>query len=463
MAIRNRIIAAICCGLLALQLQAQDQVDFWTLFDSFGSDGQWQYEFAQSAGWNYHPGNDPMHPVSAGGTSTMAHDTAGSLVRAQNLVNYYRDEEVDVIFFENVNDIHACTAQSKPAGSIHDAPWMPKESLTIHPLFDSYESAQRWAQDSLITAIKAVESTQRERVNTLLIPYSTPEGSGMRMTFLTTATQEGNCIIRVADKSYGVHVTPEMSIQEIIDKVTEWQFGAGWVDIDNGDGSVTFSFWTTTEETVAFDDNGTGITVSVSPAAQSSTLIYYYKQNDASHWEERSQWTSNISLYSTYKGLFGYLKEQLPDAQVFLFIPTYYYLDFSDQSLRNADGTFNAEAVQKLEVMQKWQHLKEFWLEVCEACGIEILDIESRCGIRLDNVENYYYSNNVHPKPAGYSQWVSTLLELLQEMEILQVANPNDREPEEGKAYSIDGRTLKETPRSGLYIKERFKIYKMPS
>lgn len=461
MAIRNRIIASICCVMLALQLQAQEQIDFWTLFDSLGSDGQWQYEFAQSSGWNFHPGDDAKHPVSAGGTSTAAYDTAGSLVRAKNLVNCYPGEEADIIFFENVNDIHSCSATSKPAGSVSDAPWMPKESLTIHAVFGSRELAQQWVQDSLITAIRAVDNAQRDRVNYVTIPYCTPEGSGTRITFITAATQEGDCIIRVANRTYGVHVTPEMTIQEIVNKVTEWHFGSGWVDIDNGDGSVTFSFWTTTEDAVTFDDNGTGITVSVSPDTKNSTLRYYYKEKDASHWEEPSQWTSNITLYSTYKGMFGYLKEQLPDAQVFLFIPTYYNLDFSDQTLRNADGTFNAEAVQRLEIMQKWQHLKEFWHEICEACGIEILDIESRCGIRLDNIENYYYSNDVHPKPAGYSQWAKTLLELLQEMELLQTPSLNGKDQMEGKTYSIDGKQLRETPRSGLFIKDRTKIYKM--
>ena len=467
MAIRNKSALILCLlwvltgNLLLAQEAEMPAMHYWTIFDSFGASGQWQSYYSGLTGWHYHTGNDEqLHPISYGGTSSSAREELGSLVRAQNLVNHHGDEPVDVIFFENVNDIHSCTANAKPYGSIEDKPWMPKERLKLHALFTSRAEAQQWATDSLMSVLADIEPDMRERCNTIALPYCTGEGSGTRISFLSTATEEGDLTITVSGKAYGVHVTTQMSIQQIVDKVTEWHFGPGWEDCDNGDGSVTFSFWTETQDQVTFDANDTGVTAQLTPDTRSTSLLYFFRGEPDTEWTVQECWTTAISLYSAYKGMFAYLKEALPQSKIFLFLPSYYYLDFSDETLRKADGTLDEEAIGNLQIMKQWQHLKEFWYEVCEACQIQILDIENTCGITTENVAQYYHSNDVHPNDDGYKCWAEALKKLMEQTFSLEGKTPEELNQ---KIYDIGGYELHEEPESGLYIKARKRVYKMPS
>lgn len=298
---------------------------FWTLWDSFGAQNSWQPRFAQLSGWQFSEADnkDPLHPISKGGTSSSAEVVQGSLQRARNLVALKDSRQVDVILFENVNDIHRSRAEHGPTGSVDDDPWMQRGRLSPDIVFDSEQAAEAYRRDSLASFLTSVPAAQREEVNVIDFPYH--EGS----------------------------------------------------------------------------------------EAEPRMLHAFYRGTDGSQWENPAYWTTFITLYSTYKGMFGYLQENFPEARIALVIPTYHQPHFDDPSLHNDDGTWNAEAYYSTTLQLQWKHLKEFWHEICPALGIEIINLESAAAIKLDDLERYYYPNDVHPRQEGYDLWADVLYQLL--------------------------------------------------
>ena len=388
---------------------------FWTLWDSFGASNSWQPRFAELTGWQFlaEENNDKRHPVSKGGTNTSAGDSQGSLERAQNLAALKGKHPIDVILFENVNDIHFCTDKRKPSGSLDDRPWMQQGRLTAHRCLDSRKQAETFIADSIEYVLKGIATEKRIDRNILEFPYLDSSNEGTRIEITSTAKQDGVFYIMVGNQKFGITVDTTMTRQDIVDKIVEWHYGSGWVDYDNGDGSVTLSFWTNTDMTIGFEANETGVEALITQDVQTKVLRLFFTGSGTDQWEDSRCWTSSISLYSTYKGLFGFLREEFPAARICLVIPTYHKADLEDLALRNTDGSWNEEAYLATHVQLQWKQLKAFWHEICPTLGIEIIDLEDASGIRLENLSQFYNANDVHPNLSGYDLWAETLSKLL--------------------------------------------------
>ena len=61
----------------------------------------------------------------------------------------------------------------------------------------------------------------------------------------------------------------------------------------------------------------------------------------------------------------------------------------------------------------RYRALIEIQKEVCNLFGIEYIDLNQKGSINLDNAEQYYYSNNVHPKIIGYEKWGEDIFRII--------------------------------------------------
>lgn len=356
---RNLIFTFSDGTQLTCPLQAISNISgqtFWTLFDSFGSGNVWQNKYVELTGAIFYPqlNTSPNMPVSIGGTNSGASSLNGTLGRAKNLVNYQSEYPIDIVFIENVNDI------SLPIGSINDQPWMQGDKIVCHegPLA-SYNEAVSYARFHLQNIRKETPISQRQRGNMLTFPYYKDNQTGTCIQIHTPAVQEGEIYLFIGKQKYSVKVNTSMNTHEIATQLSHLFFHGGWSYTNNGDSSLTLTYYTTTQETITFDGNGTGVTASVTTGLATAEYIYYFTGYSSNEWEDDNFWKTSISLYSTYKGLLEYLQSHLPETKIYWFIPSYWNVDFDDASIKNSDGSFNLALYQQTASYTKWMNLME--------------------------------------------------------------------------------------------------------
>lgn len=381
----------------------------WTLFDSLGDGNQWQPLLCRLTGMEFHPELN-YHLISYGGTTTEASMLNGTLPRAKLLVAQKDSLPIDVVLMENVNDINFFTPDSGTIGSMNDKPWMQGRKMRVHDgAFSSLGEAKKYVSEHMDSILGSVPDSLRAAGAMLAMPYLTPSDKGIRFSIKATPRQSGTFYITCGIYKTGIFVTPEMTASDIINRMMECFFGAGWTHIDNGDGSITFHYIYHKGRNFDVQTMDTGLEVNLEPADQSLEHILYFTGSSAEEWFEHDKWVDHISLYSTYKGLLEYLQKNLPQSRLYWVIPSYFNFDLSDPALRNADGTLNAAACRKTDIWQRWQKLKEFQLKMCKRYGIPVIDLSENCGITLSNMQTYYTSKNVHPSQAAYDLWAETI------------------------------------------------------
>ena len=388
---------------------------FWTLFDSLGASSQWQKTFVKLTEAIFHEElNSPSSkPISWGGSTTGPTGGDCGLARAKNLVSYKDSYPIDYLFIENINDMQK-VSNGVIKGSIADAPWMQGDEIVGREVFESQDAAWLYVNNNLQSVVSSVPAQNRKKGAYITFPYKATSQNAYLVKILSKATSNGTAYVVLDSQRFGIEVTTEMSIQDIINAIENYSFGAGWSDVDNGDGSITIGYYTNTSSVISFDANGTGIQSEVTKTYNTWQMVRYFTGYSASEWEEMDKWVDSISLWSMYKGLLEYLKENLPNTLIYWFIPTRYSVPLnSSAEYVKSDGTFDIDKYRQTDAYKNYKALTDCQKEVCDYYDIPVVDIESNCNINLFNLSTFYTNSNVHPKQAGYDRWALTLYNLI--------------------------------------------------
>lgn len=389
---------------------------FWSIFDSLGEGNTWQTELSKQTGAIFY-GDLNKKNLSYGGTSSSAESVIGSLGRAKKLVALKDSLPIDIVMFENVNDLNVIN-DAKKIGTIKDEPWMQGEKFVAAKApMDNFASAKAFCNSNISSILESVPIDERAAGSMLTFPYRNSKINGYDIEVESKASANGEFYIFIDGVRQAIGVTTAMSIDDIVKKIVNHYYTlSGWVAINNGDNSVNISYYTNTTKQVTFDDNSTGVKVVITETNRTNEYVYFYRGEDKEDWYDLSKWTDNITLYSCYKGLFEYLRRNLPDADLYLVLPTYYKVDFNDVSLKNDDGTYNEELHYNSSTQVSWRKLMDVQCAVAKLYDVPVLDVCNNSDINLQNIETYYKSNDVHPRNSGYIEWANTLCSMLREI-----------------------------------------------
>ena len=379
----------------------------WTIWDSLGENG-WQSDFVDLTGCDFYPSLNvsAVNPISKGGTTSLPYVDDGTQKRAMNLVARKNSYPIDVVIIENIND----KSLLSNTGLITDQPFMRSQRININTGATSYENAVAYANANLSTILGNVASADRKKGTVLAFNYTS--GSticGSKITFTGTPSVEGDMFVWWGSSKKSIHVTTGMSIYDLASAVEAYSWGSGVTDTNNGDGSVTITYYTATENRITFDANGTGVTATVTDSAAQGTYPMYYYGYNSTDWTDTTKWSATITLYSVYKGLLEYLISELPEAEIYWSMPWNANVDFSQSTYKNPDGTWSQDKFMLQENNQQTMALYAVQKAVSEHYSVPVLDLYTKGGMSICNVETYFYTNNPHPKADGYKRWAEVM------------------------------------------------------
>ena len=418
-AIMKKNIFLVWIMLLTLggQLHAQEKMlqgkVLWTLFDSLGDGTAWQPLFANMTGCTFYPKLNRRY-ISYGGTESAPYAMNGTLGRAKLLVQLKDSLPIDILMISNTNDMNVTDPDSGPEGSIDDEPWMQGSKRTvIKGCLASEDEAKAYSRKHLRKILKATPQADRAPGNMLVFPYEDHRLVGNRIEIKVPSKQGGAICVHVG-KSPRVNLTlpAGMDVEQTRVWLASQFYGAGWTAVDNGDNSFTITYCYDKNNKVWVDTMESGLQVTVTDAPSTKEYILYYTGKDAFGWAKRGNWTAKVGLWACYKGLMEYLRQHLPDTEIYWFMPSYYNFDFDAPELHRADGSFDEEAYRKTERYRKWQQLSKVQRTIASRYGCRVLEVGKYCGIGLHNVRDYYRTKDPHPKKAGYEQWAVTLYDI---------------------------------------------------
>lgn len=384
---------------------------FWTIFDSLGHN-TWQQHFVDISGAVFYSDLNvkPDKPISWGGSDSYPSSDDSTQPRAVNLVSYKDDYPIDYVFIENIND-----RGNGNLGTINDIPFMRTQKLVYTQAgnLTSYNEAYSYLQNHKSDIIASVSG---KMIGTIIsIPY---QGGnlirGSKVKFLTRPSTEGDITINI-NGLHSVHVTPSMTIQNIVDEFIKYSYGAGWTDIDNGDGSISIFFYTETSVRATFDGGTTGVTAEVTDTTGGGYANIYYvgESADAKNWNNTDNWVNGVSLCSIYKGLIEYLQTEIPQAKLYWVAPFAESIDFSSDIYKKSNGTWSQDKFRNSDTYKSHRKLYDAQKSVCEYYNIPFLDLGSLSGMSILNIETFFNTNNVHPKSVGYDRYAETILGML--------------------------------------------------
>ena len=386
----------------------------WTLWDSLG-ENTWQSKFVEESGATFYSDLNTKidKPISAGGTASSPYLVAGSQQRAINLVSYKDTYPIDILFIENINDNYFAITNK---GTINDEPFMRSQLLTYQSDIPctTYEEAKNLFDSSFQTILSSFQGSKRKVGTILSIPYIA-NGSdyyGTRIKFTGTASKEGDISININGVK-SIHVNTETSLSEIISMFMKYNYGSGWTARDNGDNSISICYYTTTDQRATFDDGGTGVTVEISDTSYNGAYLKYFMSKDINSWTEKDKWADDVSLYSIYKGMLGYLQRNLLDTKIYWVLPEYFSIDFSSNLFKDEDGTLSIDKYRKNSLYTNKVLLYGIQKEVCELFNIPVIDLRLESGLNLFNSEKYFNPNNPHPKQIGYDKYAEGILNFI--------------------------------------------------
>ena len=391
---------------------------YWTIFDSLGASNKWQSKFTELSGANFYPelNSNNKNALSYGGSNSYPQGDNGGQARLRILEKLKGQYPIDYIFYENVNDIPSTPTIS---GSIEDAPFMRSEKLVIlkngTDKFTSSSDAKSYFSTNKDTILNSVETDKRKAGVILDLPYeNTSVEAGYTIKFTSIAKTSGTVYVVKGGSKFGIDVTPQMTIKDLVDAVLNYSYGAGWSDSAVGDDSVAIYYYQADETVISFDANGTGITTEITRCGTIGHVYKYFTGYSATEWLDAEKWVDRMSLYSTYKGIIEFIKTTFPIAKLYWFIPPRYNVPLdASADYTKADGTFDIIKYQQTDDYKRYKALTDCQKEVCKLYDVPVLDIEVNCNINLFNLSAYYSSNNVHPKDEGYYRWGETTFELI--------------------------------------------------
>jgi hypothetical protein len=384
-------------------------LNLFTICSSQGSHGQWQTKLMELTGcvFDQSINFNKLNPISMGGTTSLPYEDDGSQARAINLVNL--DMKKDIIMIQNTNDRNL----TYMAGSINDIPFMRSQAIYIS-VPGTLPASVSEASEYFNNNFQSIVGNITPQLGTIIkVPWQSSGDVryGATIKFTGTATTDGVILITVGGLTQGITVTTDMSIQDIVDGVINYNWQEGFTDIDNGDGSVSIVFGTPTSIGISFDANGTGVTATVTDCGASGAMSVCFWSLDTADWTDSTKWRTP-SLYAIYKGMVEYLIENCPEAKIFWWFP-YYYLLADDSTYKRADGSFDIVAFNASQAQTNYRTLREIQKNVAQLYSLEFLDMTETAGMTLANFTTYFNFNDSHPKQAGYERYAETIQRIL--------------------------------------------------
>ena len=384
----------------------------WTLWDSLGQN-TWQNHFTEISGTIFHEDLNLKadKPLSWGGSDSTPSSDDATQQRALNLISYKNSYPIDYVFIENIND-----RGNRNFGTIEDKPFMRSQRIIYSSgkIFTDYNSANTYLENNKSEIINTI---QNRKVGTIIsIPYQGGSAiRGSKVKFLTRPALEGDISINVNGHNYSVHVNTAMTIQDVVDEFIKYSYGPGWTDVDNGDGSISIFFYTETSFNITFDGGDTGVTANVEDTSGGGYVhTYYLGENiDDTNWNDVNNWGNGVTLFSIYKGLIEYLQKEIPQTKLYWVAPFSIGVDFSANTYKKSDGSWSQDKYRQSELYKSNRRLYEVQKAVCEYYNILFLDLDSKSGMSIINIENYFNTNNVHPKKLGYDRYAEAILNLM--------------------------------------------------
>lgn len=407
----------------------------FVLGDSLSADGKstgsWHQKFCEITGAeldaDLNRGN-----FSIGGTATIGTHTekdACCQMRAKRLVEYYNEgNDVDVIFIQNVNDINnnRFSAGINGKGSNTDMPFFENQVITYNKDIITVSTASTevlpYFKENISTILEGVTPMLGTVVDML---YSTGTSGAKELKLETEPTQDGNITItfkkasNYRDEVYNIAVKAGMTKKEVVDAILEWQYqDVGYYDDvegENGD-SVIFS----SPYSLTFDGGNTGIEATISDTGTVNRYPIAYKgsSTSAEDFNNTENWAyeSSVSYWSAQKGLIEYLQKNILTAKIFILILPYYKLKYpltEGSNYLRTDGSFNMEYWTNELANSTATKLYSEQKLVAKYYNCTAIDVIENCSINPINIEQFYPSNDVHPKTTGYNVWGETIARLI--------------------------------------------------
>lgn len=408
---------------------------FATLGDSLSTAGTWQEKLCELTGMHFDKemNTDREHPVSYGGTNSTD-SFCNTMERARNLVEYWvnqKEKNIDVLFIENVNDTNKAYGYVMTLGtsSINADSFFEAQSIILKDqVFGSKSEALEYVKSNIQTIVP------EPVIGTVIYAiYKDTSKKGYKITVNSAATKSGQILLNVGGQQFGINVEAGDSENAIAKKIEEYYY-PDYIDVLE-DNSVIFSSINNVNVQVKIVSNSSDASLSLTNTDYVNIYDYIFNlSKDEEGFYNSANWTDNfrfLSIRSCYKGLLSYLIKNLPHTKIYWLMPTCFGVDFVNKKYVYANGEWdyskyykspepwNSENASDYNTMHSGSQggriraLVEIQKEVCNLFGIECIDLNQKGSINLDNAEQYYYSNNVHPKDIGYKKWGEDIFRII--------------------------------------------------
>ena len=408
---------------------------FATLGDSLSTAGAWQEKLCELTGMHFDKemNTDREHPVSYGGTNSTD-SFCNTMERARNLVEYWvnqKEKNIDVLFIENVNDANKAYGyvMTLETSSINADSFFEAQSIILKDqVFGSKSEALEYVKLNIQTIVP------EPVIGTVIYAiYKDTSKKGYKITVNSAATKSGQIILNVGGQQFGINVEAGDSENAIAKKIEEYYY-PDYIDVLE-DNSVIFSSINNVDVQVKIVSNSSDASLSLTNTDYVNIYDYIFNlSKDEEGFYNSANWTDNfrfLSIRSCYKGLLSYLIKNLPHTKIYWLMPTCFGVDFVNKKYVYANGEWDYSKYYKSP--EPWNSgnasdyntmhsgsqggrnraLVEIQKEICNLFGIEYIDLNQKGSINLDNAEQYYYSNNVHPKNIGYEKWGEDIFRII--------------------------------------------------
>lgn len=160
---------------------------------------------------------------------------------------------------------------------------------------------------------------------------------------------------------------------------------------------------------------GSGIQFEYDNGGVATYVGKYFVSYDTADWETLTEWKDidEVSLYSIYKGLLGYLCSTYPNAQIYFIshLRSYYY--FTDPAYQHADGSPDIDAYYSSSLEGVSRNMFAVQEDVSNMFRIPYINCNILAGINAYNADQFYDEGNVHPNQAGQEKVGETIYKYL--------------------------------------------------
>lgn len=365
--------------------------NIYSLCDSLGEGSGgvlWQNVVADICGGTFHYGKS--RELVSGGSQTLDLSGECGMDRARNLVNNY--DNVDVVFYENVNDIY----RLQNAGTSEDVPFMLENRIVHGTTFQS--------MTAIVENKSLIVSLYTPAVGTMIVVnYSNSNLYTVNVGSKATGSGYISFTINGVDVFSTAYISESDTLSTVVDKIISADWGQRGLTAEKT-GADTISVSGTRNFSLSVNNEQTGANVTVSSSTGTSRNGLCFIGNNIQDWGDMSKWKlyTEISLWSCYKGLFEYLQRRIPKALIYFCILPDISTNLGKEQVAGAwDG------------YDKKSELYKIQREVCEYMWIDYADVATRGGINVYNMLSFYPENNVHPKAEGYVRLGQNIVRLL--------------------------------------------------